>query len=72
MTTSDDERGKWLALLEAELARRTARVAWDAGEGERAREWFIEELAAMAQRLGATAHLCPLQIDDMSPAEKLA
>jgi hypothetical protein len=69
MTT---ERGEWLALLEAELARRTARVAWEADEDERQRQWFVDTLQAMAGRVEATAHLYPLQIDDMSPAEMLA
>jgi hypothetical protein len=71
MTTSEGQ-GEWLVLLEAELARRTARVEWDAGATERARQQFIAELEAMAARYAATAHLYPLPIDDMSPAEKLA
>jgi hypothetical protein len=71
MTTIDDRR-EWLRLLETELARRAARVEWQAGADERARLWFLDTLQAMAQRLGATAHLHPLQIDDMSCAEMLA
>jgi hypothetical protein len=69
MTT---ERGEWLALLEAELARRAARVKWVAGEDERAAVQFIATLQAMAQRLAATAHLWPLDISDMSVAEMLS
>jgi hypothetical protein len=72
MTTTPEQRREWLALLEEELRRRAARVEWQAGEGERQRQWFIETLQAMAQRLGATAHLYPLDLDDMSIAEKLA
>jgi hypothetical protein len=34
MTTDGDRRREWLALLEAELARRAARVEWQAGEGD--------------------------------------
>jgi hypothetical protein len=70
MTTPDQR--EWLALLEAELARRTARVAWEADEGERQRQWFINELQQIAERFAATTHLFPLSTDDMSPAEKLA
>lgn len=65
-------RGEWLALLEAELARRRARVEWEAGEDDRAAQWFIEELEQMAERYAAIAHLHSLRADDMSPAEKLA
>jgi hypothetical protein len=63
---------EWLALLEAERARRAARVEWQAGEDERATQRVVEELQQMAERFAATAHLFPLQIDDMSIAEKLA
>jgi hypothetical protein len=70
--TTIEQRGEWLELLEAEYARRTARVAWEADEGERQRQWFIDTLAAMAQRFAALAPHYPLQIDDMSIAEKLA
>jgi hypothetical protein len=63
---------QWLTLLRAELARRAARVEWQAGEDERSRQWFLDTLQAMAQRFAATAHLYPLQIDDMAPAEQLA
>jgi hypothetical protein len=66
------EQREWLALLEAEYARRTARVAWEADEGERARQWLIDTLQQMAQRFAATAHLYPLLIDDMAPMEMLA
>ena len=38
------EQREWLALLEAELARRTARVEWQADESERQRQWFVNEL----------------------------
>jgi hypothetical protein len=71
MTTIDD-RGEWLALLEAELARRAARVEWQAGEDERAQQRLVDTLQAMAQRFAATARLCPLDLTDMSPAEMLA
>jgi hypothetical protein len=64
--------GEWLELLEAEFARRAARVDWEAGQDERAAQRFVEELQQMAQRLAATTHLFPLEIDDMSPAEMLA
>jgi hypothetical protein len=62
----------WLALLEAELGRRTARAQWDAGADERARERFAAELADIAQRLGATAVKYPLDPAAMSPVEQLA
>jgi hypothetical protein len=64
--------GEWLALLEAELARRTARVEWAAGEDERQRQRLIDTLAAMAERLAVSAPMHPLDLADMSPAEKLA
>jgi hypothetical protein len=70
--TTIEGRGEWLALLEAELARRTARVAWEAGEEERSRQQFVATLAAMAERFAASAPRYPLQIDDMSIAEMLA
>jgi hypothetical protein len=63
---------EWLALLEAELARRTARQEWADGEDDRQREWVHDTLVSMAQCFAAAAasdH--PLQLDDMSPAEKL-
>jgi hypothetical protein len=66
------EQREWLALLEEELARRTARVVWQAGQAERERQQFIDTLQQMAERLAALAPLYPLQIDDMSPAEMLA
>jgi hypothetical protein len=65
------EQREWLQLLEAELARRAARVEWQAGEADRARERFVETLQAMAGRLAAPS-LYPLSIADMSIAEKLA
>jgi hypothetical protein len=70
MTTPD--RREWLALLKAELARRSARTEWQAGEDERAREQVIDTLRQMAQRFAAAAPLHPLQIDDMSAVEMLA
>jgi hypothetical protein len=70
MTTPD--RREWLALLEAELTRRTARVEREADEAERAREQLINTLQQMAERHAATAHLCPIDVSDMSIAEKLA
>jgi hypothetical protein len=70
--TSTEQQRTWLALLEAELTCRTARVRWDADEGERQRQWFLEELRQMAQRFAVTASLYPLRTADMSIAEKLA
>jgi hypothetical protein len=69
MTTPD--RREWRALLKAELARRTARVEWQAGEDERARQQFLDTLQAMAERFAASAHRYPLDVSDMSPAEQL-
>jgi hypothetical protein len=66
------ERGEWLAVLEAELDRRAARVEREADEGERARQQLLDTLQAMAQRFVATAHLCPIETSDMAPMEKLA
>jgi hypothetical protein len=63
---------EWLALLEAELARRATRVEWAAGEAERQRQWVLDTLQAMTQRFAATAHLQPLDLTDMAPAEMLA
>ena len=71
MTDIEGQR-EWLALLEEERARRTARVEWKAGEDERAREEFIARLQQMAERHAATAHLCPIDVTDMSIAELLA
>jgi hypothetical protein len=70
--TTIEGRGEWLALLEAELARRAARAAWEADEGERAREEFIARLQGIAERFAAAAPRWPLQVDDMSIAEMLA
>jgi len=67
-----ERSGEWLRLLEAERARRTARAQWAAGEDERARDEFTARLQGMAARFAAVAHLQPLRIDDMSPAEMLA
>jgi hypothetical protein len=70
MTT--EQRREWLAFLEAELARRAARVEWQAGENERQRQWFFDTLQAIAQRFAALAPMHPLDLADMAPAEKLA
>jgi len=51
-TTIEDQR-EWLALLEAELARRVAQAEWDAGQKERDWERLWGELAAMGQRMPA-------------------
>lgn len=60
-------------LLEAELTRRTARTEWEAGADERTRQWVLDTLQQMAQRLAAAGSSPdPLHLDDMSPAEKLA
>jgi len=53
------------AALAAELARRSPPV-------EQACEQLVETLGEMALRLAATTPLCPLQLDDMSPAELLS
>ena len=54
-----------LAALEAELARRRPPV-------EHAREQLADTLCEMALRLATTTRWCPLQLDDMSPAELLS
>jgi hypothetical protein len=69
---TDIDRRQWLALLKAERDRRAARVEWRANEGERAREQLLDTLQQMAQRMAATAHLFPLDVSDMAPAEMLA
>jgi hypothetical protein len=66
------QRREWLALLEAEFARRTARTEREANEGERQREAFVAELQQIAERFAAIAHRWPLQIDDMSIVEMMA
>jgi hypothetical protein len=58
-----------IEALEAEQARR--RKARFGGHDD-PREWLLETLQTMAQRFAATAHLLPLQLDDMAIAEKLA
>jgi hypothetical protein len=70
--TTIEQRGEWLALLEAEARRRAVRAEWAAGEDERAAQQFVTELQTMAQRFAATAPLHPLQVDDMSIEEQLA
>jgi hypothetical protein len=69
---SPDALRALLEALEAEQARRRkARF----GGHEDPREWLLGELQAMAERFAATAASSrhpPLQIDDMSIAEKLA
>jgi hypothetical protein len=62
---------QWHALLLAERARRSARTEWETREGERARQQFIDTLQQMAARFAAAARLHPLDIADMSLAEKL-
>jgi hypothetical protein len=57
-----------IAALETEQARRLAARFG----GRDPRTWFLEELQQMAERLAATAHLCPITINDMSIIEKLA
>jgi hypothetical protein len=69
---TDIERSAWLTLLKAERSRRAARVEWQAGEDERARDQVIDTLRQMAQRLGASAQRVPLDVSDMSNAELLA
>jgi hypothetical protein len=70
--TPIEQQREWLALLEAELARRTMQAKWEAGQDERLRQELLDELEEMARRLAAVALLHPLQIDDMSYAERLA
>ena len=51
-------------------------MATTEGRGEwlalRARQQLFDTLQQMAERYAATAHLYPLPVDDMSPAEKLS
>ena len=70
--TDIERQREWLALLEAEHARRAARVAWQASEDERQKEQLVDMLWQMTERFAALAHLHPLEIDDMAPAEMLA
>jgi hypothetical protein len=65
------EQREWLGFLENELARRTARVEWEAAEGERHRQWFVATLQQVAERLAAPSHY-PLDVADLSLVEKLA
>jgi hypothetical protein len=60
----------WLAGTTAEIERRQAAKLEAAGGDERER--FINTLRQMAERLAAATPRHPLQIDDMSIAEKLA
>jgi hypothetical protein len=60
------------ALIDALEAEQTRRRKVQFGGHDDPRQWFIDTLQQMAQRLAATAHLYPLQIDDMAPAEMLA
>jgi hypothetical protein len=48
--TPIEQQREWLALLEAELARRTVRAAWEAGQNERLRQQLFDTLQEMAQR----------------------
>jgi hypothetical protein len=63
---------EWLALLEAELGRRTARTEWEAAEGDRAREAFAAQLQEIARRLAVMVDKYPLDVSDMSRVEMLA
>jgi hypothetical protein len=54
MMTRDEMRREWLRRLEAEQARRAAKVAWEAAAGERVRERLIAQLVEMGQRHLAT------------------
>ena len=67
-----EDRGEWLAFLEAELARRAARIEWEAGEDNRAAQQFMASLEQMAERLVAAGPSYVPRLDDMSPAEMLA
>jgi hypothetical protein len=67
-----ERSSEWRALLEAERARRAARTECEAGEGDRAAQQLVDELQEMARRMAATAHLSPLDLGDMSIAEKVA
>jgi hypothetical protein len=60
------------ALVEALEAEQTRRRKARFGGHDDPRQWFLDTLQVMAQRFAATAHLHPLQIDDMASAEMLA
>jgi hypothetical protein len=63
-------RARWIALLRGEIERREAEAI--AAAGSDPRQAFVDKLREMAQSLAATAHLCPLQLADMSVAERVA
>jgi hypothetical protein len=78
-----EEQLEWLALLEAELARREAKAQWDAGEDERQAEQFLDELRQMAERHMAVNNPVsmfdhsygrgpPQLVEDTLPASRLA
>jgi hypothetical protein len=63
-------RARWIALLRGEIERREAEAI--AAAGGDPRQAFVDKLREMARTLAATAHLYPLQLADMSVAERLA
>jgi hypothetical protein len=60
------------ALLEALQTEQARRRKAQFGGHDDPREWLLAELQEMAERFAATAHLCPLDLADMSIMEKLA
>jgi hypothetical protein len=60
------------ALLDALQAEQTRRRKAQFGGHDDPRQWLLDTLQTMAQRLAATAHLYPLSIADMSIMERLA
>jgi hypothetical protein len=67
----EDRRGRWLTLLQEERDRRAAANA-ETFDRDAAMEQLSDELEEMAGRFAALAHLHPLDVSDMSIAEKLA
>jgi len=64
--TTIEQRREWLALLEAELARRTAKAQWEAGEDERQAERLLDELRQMAERQRVVGETHPVAMFDLS------
>jgi hypothetical protein len=60
------------ALIEALEAEQARRRKAQFGGHEDPRQWLLDTLQQMAQRLAATVHLFPLDLGDMAPAEQLA
>jgi hypothetical protein len=68
MASEDALKALVSALVAEQARRRKARFGGHDGP----HEWLLDTLRTMAQRLAATAHLCPLDLADMAPAEQLA